>query len=198
LIEVSLLSLNLRRSALAAAAALLLVLPAGAPPVAARPAPDSFADLADKLLPSVVNISTTQTLKTDKQKERTPGRPQFPPGSPFEEFFKDFFKDHDSPQSSRPEAKPRKATSLGSGFVVDAGGIIVTNNHVIADADEITVKLADNTELKAEVVGRALGRQRQGAGRRLGIGDRQPVWSRRQRHRRHLVGAAARHPIRPL
>src|ERR1043166_2337057 len=179
LIEVSLLSLNLRRSALAAAAALLLVLPAGAPPVAARrapprggsrslrpplragappaaapPAPDSFAGLADKLLPSVVNISTTQTLKTDKQKEHTPGRPQFPPGSPFEEFFKDFFKDHESPQSGRPEAKPRKATSLGSGFVVDAGGIIVTNNHVIADADEITVRLADNTELKAEVVGR--------------------------------------------
>ena len=59
-------SLSLRRSALAAVAALLLVLPAGAPPVAARPAPDSFADLADKLLPSVVNISTTQTLKTDK------------------------------------------------------------------------------------------------------------------------------------
>jgi serine protease Do len=154
LIEVLLFSLSLRRSALAAVAALLLVLPAGAPPVAARPAPDSFADLADKLLPSVVNISTTQTLKTDKQKESTPGRPKFPPGSPFEEFFKDFFKDHDTPQSGRPEAKPRKATSLGSGFVVDAGGYIVTNNHVIADADEITVKLADNTELKAEVVGR--------------------------------------------
>jgi serine protease Do len=154
LIEVLLFSLRLRRSALAAVAALLLVLPAGAPPVAARPAPDSFADLADKLLPSVVNISTTQTLKTDKQKESTPGRPKFPPGSPFEEFFKDFFKDHDTPQSGRPEAKPRKATSLGSGFVVDAGGYIVTNNHVIADADEITVKLADNTELKAEVVGR--------------------------------------------
>ncbi|HEX6443414.1 MAG TPA: Do family serine endopeptidase, partial [Stellaceae bacterium] len=148
-------SLSLRRSALAAAAALLLVLPAGAPPVAARPAPDSFADLADKLLPSVVNISTTQTVKADKQsKERTPGRPQFPPGSPFEDFFKDFFKDHDSPQSGHPEAKPRKATSLGSGFVIDPAGYIVTNNHVIADADEITVKLADDSEVKAEVVGR--------------------------------------------
>src|ERR1044071_3889842 len=106
LIEVSLLSLNLRRSALAAAAALLLVLPAGAPPVAARPAPDSFADLADKLLPSVVNISTTQTLKTDKQKEHTPGRPQFPPGSPFEEFF----------QGSREPAKrpPRGEAAQGN------------------------------------------------------------------------------------
>src|SRR5437764_2298112 len=160
LTQVSLFSLSLRRSAVAALAALLLMVPAGAPqgirPAAARPAPDSFADLADKLLPSVVNISTTQTLKPEKQKEKeraTPGRPQFPPGSPFEEFFKDFFN-HDSPQSGRPEAKPRKATSLGSGFVIDQAGYIITNNHVIADADEITVKLQDDTEIKAELVGR--------------------------------------------
>ena len=136
----SLLSLSLRRSAVAALAALLLVIPGGSAPAAARPAPDSFADLADKLLPSVVNISTTQTLKPEKEKQKeraTPGRPQFPPGSPFEEFFKDFFN-HDSPQSGRPEAKPRKATSLGSGRI-DWAGYIVTNNHVIADADEITV-----------------------------------------------------------
>src|SRR5205085_7562684 len=107
LIQVPLFTLRLRRSAVAAIVALLLVLPAGSSPAAARPAPDSFADLADKLLPSVVNISTTQTLKPEKQKERaTPGRPQFPPGSPFEEFFKDFFKDHDGSQSGRPEAKP--------------------------------------------------------------------------------------------
>jgi serine protease Do len=158
--QVSLFSLSLRRSAVAALAALLLMVPAGAPqgirPAAARPAPDSFADLADKLLPSVVNISTTQTLKPEKEKQKeraTPGRPQFPPGSPFEEFFKDFFN-HDSPQSGRPEAKPRKATSLGSGFVIDQAGYIVTNNHVIADADEITVKLQDDTEIKAELVGR--------------------------------------------
>jgi len=152
---VPLFSLRLRHSAVAAIAALLLVLPVGSSPAAARPAPDSFADLADKLLPAVVNISTTQTLKPEKQKERaTPGRPQFPPGSPFEEFFKDFFKDHDGSQSGRPEAKPRKATSLGSGFVIDQTGYIVTNNHVIADADEITVKLQDDTEIKAELVGR--------------------------------------------
>jgi serine protease Do len=151
---VPLLLLSFRRFALAACAALLLVMPSGVSPGQARPAPDGFADLADKLLPSVVNISTTQTLKPEKQKERSQSRPQFPPGSPFEEFFKDFFKDHDSPQSSRPDAKPRKATSLGSGFVIDPTGYIVTNNHVIADADEITVKLADDTERKAEVVGR--------------------------------------------
>src|SRR5438105_13041281 len=135
LIQVPLFSLNLRRSAVAAIATLLLVLPSGFSPAAARPAPDSFADLADKLLPSVVNISTTQTLKPEKQKEHaTPGRPQFPPGSPFEEFFKDFFN-HDTPQSGRPDAKPRKATSLGSGFVIDQTGYIITNNHLIADAD---------------------------------------------------------------
>ncbi|MBV8495005.1 MAG: trypsin-like peptidase domain-containing protein, partial [Alphaproteobacteria bacterium] len=154
LIEVCLFSLSVRRSAVGAVLALLLLVPAVPMPAAARPGPDGFADLADKLLPSVVNISTTQTLKPEKQKEQaTPGRPQFPPGSPFEEFFKDFFN-HEGPQSGRPEAKPRKATSLGSGFIIDAGGYIVTNNHVIADADEITVKLHDETELKAELIGK--------------------------------------------
>jgi serine protease Do len=156
---VSLLSLRSRRGAIAVAAALLLAMPAALPlgsrAAAAKPAPDGFADLADKLLPSVVNISTTQTVKPEKRERSTPGRPQFPPGSPFEEFFKDFFNhDKDSPQSGKPEAKPRKATSLGSGFVIDGTGYIVTNNHVIADADEITVILSDDTNLKAEVIGR--------------------------------------------
>src|SRR5205823_4830656 len=121
---------------------------------AARPAPDSFADLAEKLLPSVVNISTTQTLKSDRGRERAgPEVPQFPPGSPFEEFFRDFF-DRGAPKSGRPEAQPRKATSLGSGFIIDPAGYVVTNNHVIADADEITVILHDDTNLKAELIGR--------------------------------------------
>ncbi len=138
-----------RRFAVAAAALLIIAAPAGA-----RPAPDSFADLAARLLPAVVNISTTQTLKTDRGRERSgPEMPQFPPGSPFEEFFRDFF-DHGLPKSGRPDALPRKATSLGSGFVIDPAGYIVTNNHVIADADEITVILHDDTNLKAEVVGR--------------------------------------------
>jgi len=151
---VSLLLLGLRRSAIMAVAGLLLVLPAGWPSAATRPAPDGFADLAEKLLPSVVNISTTQTVKQDQKREHSaPGRPQFPPGSPFEEFFKDFF-DHNGQRGDQPEAKPRKATSLGSGFVIDPSGYIVTNNHVIADADEITVILHDNTNLKAELVGR--------------------------------------------
>jgi serine protease Do len=126
----------------------------------ARPAPESFADLAEKLLPAVVNISTTQTVKAeqrsgkDKDNPDGPELPQFPPGSPFEEFFKDFFK-HQHPQGQgQPQAEGRKATSLGSGFIVDPAGFVVTNNHVIADADEITVILHDNTNLKAELVGR--------------------------------------------
>jgi len=117
-----------------------------APAARANPGPDSFADLAERLLPAVVNISTTQTLKNP---ERAPDMPQFPPGSPFEEFFKDFMEKH-----ANPDSTPRRATALGSGFIIDAGGLVVTNNHVIADADEITVILHDGTASKAEVVGR--------------------------------------------
>jgi serine protease Do len=130
----------------------VLVLPGGA--ARAKAGPESFADLAAKLLPSVVNISTTQTVKADKN-ARTPELPQFPPGSPLDELFKDFLdRNQKNGQNARPEAGPRRATSLGSGFIVDASGLVVTNNHVIADADEITVTLQDNTNLKAEVVGR--------------------------------------------
>jgi serine protease Do len=151
--KVAMLRWRFRRSSAAVAVALVLAFPAGNSR-AARPAPEGFADLADKLVGAVVNISTTQTVKAEKGREHaTPGRPQFPPGSPFEEFFKDFF-DHNGKQEDHPEPKPRKATSLGSGFVIDPAGYIVTNNHVIADADEITVILHDDTNLKAEVVGR--------------------------------------------
>ena len=117
-------------------------------PAFSKVAPDSFADLAAKLLPSVVNISTTQVIK---QQPRQPGgtaRPQFPPGSPFEDFFREFF---DRQQRGAPE---RKATSLGSGFVIDVSGLVVTNNHVIAEADEIMVIFADDTQLPAKVLGR--------------------------------------------
>ena len=128
------------RPARTLALVIALLLPAGA--ALARPAPDSFADLAAKLLPAVVNISTTQTIKPDKNgRQAVPDLPQFPPGSPFEEFFKDFF-DHNRPQGQE-QALPRHATSLGSGFIVDPSGLVVTNNHVIADADEITVTLQD-------------------------------------------------------
>ena len=142
------------RGALAAVLALLPAVAGIAPlPALARPAPDSFADLAAKLLPSVVNISTTQTLKTAGVEQGNPDMPQFPPGSPFEEFFHDFLQ-RNLPKGEHPDVTPRKATSLGSGFVIDSSGYIVTNNHVIADADEITVILHDNTNLKAKVIGR--------------------------------------------
>ena len=110
----------------------------------AKTAPDSFADLAQELLPSVVNISTTQVIEGRAGMKL----PKLPPGSPFEDFFKEFF-DH-----NQPEQHSRRATSLGSGFIVGAEGYVVTNNHVIQDAEEITVILHDNTRLKAELVGR--------------------------------------------
>lgn len=114
-------------------------------PALARPAPDSFADMAERLLPAVVNVSTTQTVQSPQD---VPEMPQFPPGSPFEEFFRDFFD-----RQQRPN-QPRRATSLGSGFIIDPAGYIVTNNHVIADADKVSIRLHDDTEFEAEIVGR--------------------------------------------
>jgi serine protease Do len=124
-------------------ASLFLAVPTG--PAAAR-GPDGFADLAEKLLPAVVNISSTQV--SHERAQRGPEIPQFPPGSPFEEFFRDFL------DRNRPDAPPRRVTSLGSGFIIDSSGYVVTNNHVIEDADEITVILQDNTNLKAKLVGK--------------------------------------------
>ena len=100
--------------------------------------PNSFADLAEKLMPSVVNISSTQTIKTTAN----PFPFQFPPGSPFEDMFKEF---------NRPSE--RKATALGSGFIIDKKGIVVTNNHVIQGADDIIVSV-NGSEYKAKVVGK--------------------------------------------
>ncbi len=102
-------------------------------------APESFADLAEKLMPSVVNISTTQTVVTNSN----PFPFQFPPGSPFGDMFKEF----GTPQE-------RKTSALGSGFIIDSTGFIVTNNHVIEGADEVSVKLTDGTELEAKILGR--------------------------------------------
>ena len=85
--------------------------------------PGSFADLAEKLMPSVVNISTTQTVVT--KSNPFPGF-EFPPGSPFEDMFKEF----GTPQE-------RQSSALGSGFIIDEKGIVVTNNHVIDDAEDI-------------------------------------------------------------
>ena len=167
---------------LSCAMAAVLALPA---PAGARGAPDSFADLAEKLLPAVVNISSTQNVQTASS-DKGPEMPVFPPGSPFEQFFKDFMDRHGhggasphgdqdqtdkngdnqdqnddgpdaSPEDQQPDphmGHPHRMQSLGSGFVVDPSGIIVTNNHVIDGADEISVTLQDNTTLKATLIGK--------------------------------------------
>ena len=103
----------------------------------ARGAPDSFADLAERLLPTVVNIATTQKVETRRSEE-------------FEEFFKEFFERRGG---QPPHQERRRTSALGSGFIIDPSGYIVTNQHVIADADEITVRLHDDTLLEAELVG---------------------------------------------
>ena len=111
--------------------------------------PASVADLAEGLLDAVVNISTSQTVKGTEGPGAVP-MPQLPEGSPFQDFFDDFFKNRQGDGRRRSQ----KVQSLGSGFVVDAEqGIIVTNNHVIADADEIEVNFSDGSKLKAELVG---------------------------------------------
>ena len=107
----------------------------------ARPAPESFSGLAKRLLPTVVNISTSQTLKAPPQT----AMPKLPPGSPLEDLFKNFM----GPRGGQP----RHVTSLGSGFIIDPSGFIVTNNHVIP-SDSITVTLADGITMPARVVGR--------------------------------------------
>jgi len=104
----------------------------------AKSVPESFADLAEKLIPSVVNISTTQTVVTNVN----PFPFEFPPGSPFEDLFKEF---------GTPQEK--KASALGSGFIIDKKGIVVTNNHVIKGAEDILIRTDDGKEYKAKVLG---------------------------------------------
>jgi len=111
----------------------------------ARAVPTSFADLAERLSPAVVNISTSQTVK---RPNIGPKIPELPQGSPFEEFFKDFF---DKRGGEGPSS--RKVQSLGSGFVIDPKGFIVTNNHVIENADEIVVNFPNGDSLDAKLIG---------------------------------------------
>ena len=137
------------RPAVAAIAGALIALPVLATPTAAR-GPEGISDVAEQVIDAVVNISTSQKVES-----RSGPTPQLPPGSPFEEFFEEFFKNRRGPGGGdTPNRGPRRVNSLGSGFVVDADGIVITNNHVISDADEINVILNNGDKLKAEIIGR--------------------------------------------
>ncbi|MDS7597490.1 Do family serine endopeptidase [Agrobacterium tumefaciens] len=134
------------RSSLAAVAGIAVVAGGLTMPVAARAqshGPDSVADLAAPLLDAVVNISTSQNVKSEG---KGPTPPRLPEGSPFQEFFKDYF-DNQKPDNGG------KVSSLGSGFVIDPTGYVVTNNHVIEGADAIEVIFPNGTKLKAKLVG---------------------------------------------
>jgi serine protease Do len=116
--------------------------------------PRQFADLAARLLPAVVNVSTTETVKPGDDDgsrmvtARMRRRSRISPKGRLREIFHDFMS-----HQNGPEAAPRKMQALGSGFIIDASGIVVTNNHVIRHADQITVTLQDNTVLKAKLIG---------------------------------------------
>lgn len=132
-----------RVAAIAAAAVIGWTAIAAAPARAQGPA--SVADIAEGLVDAVVNISTRQTVKAPQGIPL----PDLPEGSPFRDFFEDFFD-----RQQQEDSKPRKVQSLGSGFVIDPSGLVVTNNHVIQDADEVTVNFNDGSKLEAEIIGR--------------------------------------------
>jgi serine protease Do len=127
-----------------ALAAAVITLPAWS---AAARGPENIADTAEQVIDAVVNISTSQKVDA-----RLGNIPDLPPGSPMEEFFEEYFKNRRG-QGGQGD-QPRRINSLGSGFIIDSSGIVVTNNHVIADADEINVILNDGTKMTAEIVGK--------------------------------------------
>jgi len=137
-----------RRPALATVAAAAMLLPALSPSHAAR-GPDGIADIAEKVIDAVVNISTSQKVEA-----HSAPMPQLPNDPQLDELFRDFFNRRGQPDPQNREHTPRRVNSLGSGFVIDPSGIVVTNNHVIAEADEVTVIFNDGTRLKAEIIGK--------------------------------------------
>jgi serine protease Do len=162
------LTISARRATLAALAAGALLLPAASTAALAR-GPEQISDVAEKVIEAVVNISTSQNVEG-----RGSAIPQLPPGSPFEEFFDEFFKNRRGRQggpggpggqggqggqgdNNAPGGNDhalRRVNSLGSGFIIDPSGLVVTNNHVISEADEISVILNDGTRLKAVLLGK--------------------------------------------
>jgi serine protease Do len=139
---------RVRRPAAAVFVAAAIVWPAMTVPAAAL-GPDVIADVAENVIDAVVNISSKQTVDMSSN-----AMPKLPPGSPFEEFFEEFFKNHRGRNGPGSTPVPHRVNSLGSGFIIDASGYVVTNNHVISDADEVDVILNDGTHLRAEIVGR--------------------------------------------
>ncbi len=138
------------RSMAAAAATGLLILSAAvpAPVLAQEVGPRSVADLAEGLLDSVVNISTSQRVEGRRPAAPSTDEEGESEDTPFQEFFDEFFDSEDG----APD--PRRVQSLGSGFIISADGVVITNNHVIKDADEVIVNFADGRKLEAEIVGR--------------------------------------------
>ncbi|MGB5556862.1 MAG: Do family serine endopeptidase [Paracoccaceae bacterium] len=114
----------------------------------ARGAPESFADLAEKVSPAVVNITTSTTVAA-----ATDGGPMVPPGSPFEDFFRDFLDRQNPGEGPGPQNRPRRSQALGSGFVISEDGYIVTNNHVIEGADEVSIEFFSGKTLDAKIIG---------------------------------------------
>jgi serine protease Do len=142
------------RPALAAVAISAMVLPALTTPSAAR-GPDNIADVAEQVIDAVVNISTSQNVAAGRGNTAPTPAPSLPNDPQLDELFRDFFNRRGGQGNQNPggQQAPRRQNSLGSGFIIDTAGIVVTNNHVIADADEITVILNDGTRLKAELLG---------------------------------------------
>ena len=141
----------LGRAGLTVTTAATIALLAMTAPAAAR-GPEGISDVAEQVIDAVVNVSTKQSVDL-----RSGAMPQLPPGSPFEEFFEEFFKNwrgQNDPGQNNQTPTPRRVNSLGSGFIIDPSGIVVTNSHVISEADEVSVILNDGTTLKAEVIGR--------------------------------------------
>jgi serine protease Do len=145
---------QVRRPALAALALSALMLPPLTAPASAR-GPDGIADVAERVIDAVVNISTSQNVASRNQ-GGSGAAPNLPNDPQLDELFRDFFnrRGQQGENQNRGGNTPRRVNSLGSGFIIDPSGIVVTNNHVIADADEITVILNDGSRIKAELIGK--------------------------------------------